>query len=87
MTKTLRLKKLTKEELVKLAVLMKGKRPELARAANVSIQTVHNTFQDKYQNIRVIEAAYRIVKKEMEMPTDLDALRQLLAEGEFPQSI
>jgi hypothetical protein len=79
MTKILRLKKLTKDELRKLATLFKGNREGLAHEAGVSIQTVHNTFQDKHQNEKVIEAAYRIVKKDMETPTDVDALKQILA--------
>ena len=79
MTKILRLKKLTKDELRKLATLFKGSRPELAQEAGVSIQTVHNTFQDKHQNPKVIEAAYRIVKKNVETPTEVDALKQLLS--------
>jgi hypothetical protein len=79
MTKILRLKKLTKDELRKLATLFKGNRDGLAIEAGVSIQTVHNTFQDKHQNEKVIEAAYRIVERDSQKPTTVDALRQLLA--------
>lgn len=79
MTKTLRLKKLTKDELRKLATLFKGQRPSLALEAGVSVQTVHNTFQDKHQNPKVIEAAYRIIKNNVETPTEIDALKKLLS--------
>ena len=72
-------KKLTKMELFRLATLLRGRREEIAVRAGVSIWTVNNTFQDRFQNEQVISAANALMKEALkEENPDVDELREML---------
>jgi len=73
-------KKLTKEELSKIAHLLRGRRLEIAQRANVHLSTVNNTFQDLFQNADVIRVSKEMMKEILsEKDEDIEEIRQLIA--------
>ena len=72
--------KLKKEELTRIAILLRGRRDEIAERAEVSVWTVNNTFQDKYQNAKVIKVLNEMLdEEESKENEDVVALRKKLA--------
>jgi PBP1b-binding outer membrane lipoprotein LpoB len=72
--------KLTKDELVVIARLLRGRRKELAERAKVSKQTVNNTLQAIYQNEDVLIIAKEMIEELTPNP-QIQELRMLIAEA------
>jgi DNA-binding transcriptional regulator YhcF (GntR family) len=73
-------KKLTKDELSKIAHLLRGRRLEIAKRANVHLSTVNNTFQDLFQNTDVIRVSKEMMKEILsEKDEDIEEIRLLIA--------
>lgn len=77
------MEKFTKGELFHFSVLLRGRRDEIAKRANVSRWTVNNTFQDVYQNEKVLEVVAEMIeeqnKKEVKSNPLVDRLRNLVS--------
>ena len=80
--------KLDEKELAKLSKRLRGKRKEIAKRANVGLGTVHNTFENKHQNMKVLEVAAEMVKEmnAQEINPIIAELRELLLEETVSQS-
>jgi predicted nucleic acid-binding Zn-ribbon protein len=73
--------KLSREELRIIATRLRGQRAALAQKANVSIATVNNTFQDLYQNMKVIRAAKEMLEEQLtQVDPTIEGLRQIIAD-------
>jgi DNA-binding CsgD family transcriptional regulator len=73
--------KLSKSELNILAMLLRGRREEIASLAGVSINTVNNTFQNLYQNPKVIGVAKELVAALKNTKNeDVEAIRGMITE-------
>ena len=79
--------KLDEKELAKLSKRLRGKRKEIAKRANVGLGTVHNTFENKHQNMKVLEVAAEMVKEmnAQEINPIIAELRELLLEETVSQ--
>lgn len=70
---------LTKVELYQIASRLRGRREELAQRAGVTIWTVNNTFQGKWQNQTVLVEANKMIQEMKEAKQTSKVVEELRA--------